>query len=174
MQKVKIQIEVAMMVALSIVLSYLKVFAMPNGGSVSLQMLPLIVLAMRHGAVVGVSGGLLFGVISILLSRSIVHPIQAILDYPLAFGVIGLSGLWIRYGRSWNDYVRNIAALVFVCLLRYAAHVISGAIFFSAYAPEGTNAWIYSAIYNVTYLAPEMLVTIAVALLMLTRKSMFK
>ncbi len=166
------QVEIAIAVALAIALSYWKIFAMPQGGSVSLQLIPLVILAVRRGLGPGVVGGIVFGILSSMLSPNIVHPIQAVLDYPVAFGVFGLAGVWVRSGEKLTDYIRNIVALVFICFLRYLAHFIAGVVFFSQYAGD-QNVWIYSALYNFTYLAPEMIVTIVLVLLLLTRRDLF-
>jgi len=165
-----VQVEVAVAVALAVALSFWKVLTMPQGGSVSLDMIPLLLLAARRGTPVGLLGGLLFGLIKLLLGAYIVHPIQAILDYPLAFTVLGFAGLWVRYGTTYNDYLRNGFSLAFALMLRFVSHFISGMVFFGEYAPEGTPVWLYSLTYNATYYIPEMIVALVVVLILLARK----
>lgn len=128
---ISVQVETAIAVALAIVLSYIKFFQMPQGGSVSLQMVPIVLLAVRRGPKVGLLGGLLFGVLKSMLNPSFyVDPVQHILDYPVAFTVIGLVGLWVKYGKTRKDLIGNAAAVCFVFGLRFLVHVLSGKIFF--------------------------------------------
>jgi thiamine transporter len=170
---ISVQVETAIAVALAIVLSYIKFFQMPQGGSVSLQMVPIVLLAVRRGPKVGLLGGLLFGVLKSMLNPSFyVDPVQHILDYPVAFTVIGLVGLWVKYGKTRKDLIGNAAAVCFVFGLRFLVHVLSGKIFFGIYAPEGMNQWWYSLTYNAAYLLPEMIVTLVVVMFLLTRRDL--
>ena len=92
--RLKILIEGALSVALSIVLSYIKLFSLPQGGSVSLSMLPLLVFALRRGGVLGMTAGAAAGFMHIFLGGYIVHPLQALLDYPVASAALGLAGFF--------------------------------------------------------------------------------
>ena len=93
----KILTEAAVMIALSIVLGRFKIFEMPQGGSITLgQMIPLLFFAIRHGAGYGIIVGAVYGVLDMLLGGYIYTPIQAILDYPLAFGLLGLAGCFSK------------------------------------------------------------------------------
>jgi len=155
-ERTRTLVEIALTVALCAVLNYVKVWQMPQGGSVSLDMLPLFVLALRRGPVVGIVAGVLFGVVDAALEPVVVHPVQFLLDYPVAFGAVGLAGL---LSRSWQASMssgrtaRGIAvalvpAVVLGSTARYVAHVTSGVVFFGQYAPEGQPVILYSAIYN--------------------------
>lgn len=172
---ISVQIETAIAVALAIVLSYIKFFQMPQGGSVSLQMVPIVLLSVRRGPKVGLLGGLLFGVLKSLINPSFyVDPVQHLLDYPVAFTVIGLVGLWVKYGETRRDMIGNALAVCFVFGLRFLVHVLSGKIFFGIYAPEGVSEWWYSLTYNAAYLFPEMIATLIVVLFLLTRRELFE
>lgn len=85
--------EGALSIALSLLLWYLKIGAMPQGGSISLQMLPLFVFSLRWGTLPGILVGVTYGILHSLQDMYVVHWLQYILDYPIAFGLIGLSGL---------------------------------------------------------------------------------
>lgn len=85
--------EGALSIALSLLLWYLKIGAMPQGGSISLQMLPLFIFALRWGVLPGILVGITYGVLHSLQDMYVVHWLQYLLDYPIAFGLIGLSGL---------------------------------------------------------------------------------
>ncbi len=145
-----VMVEGALCIALSVVLSYLTLFRMPQGGSVNLELVPLIIFAWRHGSVLGCGVGILAGVLNILLGGYVVHPLQAVLDYPAAYGVMGLAALFPG---------RKITSLIAAGTSQLFCHVLSGVIFFAKYAPEGANPWVYSAMYNGSFLAPKILIS---------------
>lgn len=150
-------VETAVMVALAMFLSRVILFKMPQGGSVTAgSMIPILLVGLRHGPKWGVLGGVVMGMLDLLLGglQNVVHPVQFLLDWPVAFGMLGLAGL--AAGR--NQYLAGpLSALALVG--RFAAHLVSGAIFFGSYAPEGQNPWVYSAIYNGSYMLPEMIIS---------------
>lgn len=150
-----ILVEIGIMVALFAVLNQVKLFKLPQGGSVTAgSMIPLLLIGLRHGLKWGVVAGLLAGTVDYLLGGYTVHPVQVLLDYPVAFGALGLAGL--AAGRSnWQAAALGSLALAG----RFAAHLVSGVVFFSQYAPEGQNVWLYSAIYNGSYILPEMVIS---------------
>lgn len=171
--KLSVQVEVAICVALSVVLSHIKLFTMPQGGSVSLQMVPIVLLSMRRGTKVGVLGGVLFGFADMIFGGYVIHPVQGLLDYPIAFSVIALAGMWLKYATDIYGRLRNALALVFGFSFRYLAHVLTGVFFFSNFAGD-QHVWAYSLGYNVTYLLPEFIVTLVVALLLMTRRDIIE
>jgi thiamine transporter len=142
--------EAALAVALSFVLGLLVLFEMPFGGSVSLEMIPLILLALRQGWKVGVVAGAAYGLLDLAIDPYVVQPLQVLLDYPLAFGALGLAGLF-------KPTVRGaILGATVAVLARFSCHCLSGVIFFASYAPDGWNPFLYSAAYNAAYLAPSL------------------
>ncbi len=161
--------ETAAAVALATVLGLIKI-PLPqliNGGSVSLETLPVLIVACRHGARVGLLTGVGLAVINLLLEPVVVHPAQVLLDYPLAYGGLGwVAGLIGQVpgpaaaAPEWLARVRVVAAMVAGNSARLAAHFASGTIFFAAYAPPGQAAWIYSLVYNASYLGPQLLLHI--------------
>jgi thiamine transporter len=167
--------EMAIAVALAAALGLLKLFVMPQGGSVSLEMLPILFIAVRRGLVPGLTVGVVYGFVQLLLPGAfLVQPIQVLLDYPLAFGALGLAALipvpTSTVGLVWHEIRRSPAeALLFVSALtgavavgvtaRFVCHFLSGIIFFSSYAPAGQAVWVYSLTYNLLYLLPEALFT---------------
>ncbi len=159
-QRVKILIESALCVALSVVLSYFKLLRMPQGGSVTLEMAPLLFLAYRHGFKWGIAAGAMSGLIQLLFGGYVVHPAQAILDYPLAFGCVGIAGL---FGE------KALLGTIVAGFSRFLCHVVSGAIFFAKYAPEGQNPWIYSIVYNATFIIPALILSAITALILWKR-----
>ncbi|MDP6125457.1 MAG: energy-coupled thiamine transporter ThiT, partial [Candidatus Latescibacteria bacterium] len=89
----RLLLEIAVSAGLATGLSLLTLFRMPQGGSVTLVMLPLLYLSLRHGVAVGCGAGFLVGVAQYLVGGFFVHPIQLVMDYPLAFTVVALGGL---------------------------------------------------------------------------------
>ena len=147
----------ALMIALATVLGQIKVFEMPQGGSVTLfSILPIVVCAYLLGTRRGVMAGFCVGLINLIFGPYVIHPVQLLMDYPIAFGALGLAGLTRN---SKNGLTKGyIVGLIG----RYICAVLSGVIFFGAYAPEGFNAWTWSLWYNLTYLAAEGIITLIV------------
>lgn len=88
-------IDIALMLALTIVLHQIRIFHMPQGGSVTLgAMVPLLLLSYRYGPGIGALAGFLYGLINIIQDPFIVHPVQVLFDYPLPYMAMGLAGLW--------------------------------------------------------------------------------
>lgn len=147
-------VEGALCVALSVVLSSIKIFALPQGGSITLEMLPLLLIAYRWGMRWGIIAGVLSGLLQLLFGGFFAHPLQALLDYPVAFGCIGLAG--------FSSSHRVISTLI-AGTARLSCHVLAGVIFFAAYAPTGQNVWLYSLIYNATFMIPSLAISIVLA-----------
>ncbi len=163
-------IESAMMVALATVLSIFKIIEMPYGGSVTIaSMLPVIILSYRHGMGWGLGGGLVFAVVQQLLGlkslsyfttwRSVLAII--LLDYIIAFTVVGLGGVFRRAMKSQRLALTSGAILASV--LRYICHCISGSTVWVGLSIPDEAAILYSLGYNATYMLPEAIVLSAVA-----------
>jgi thiamine transporter len=147
--------EIGVAIALAAVLGQVRLFVMPQGGSVSLELVPIIFIAVRRGVVPAATAGLLYGLLQLGLPGAFVfHPAQAALDYPLAFMSLAVAGFVDV--RGW----RSLALAVTLALLgRFACHFFSGLIFFAAYAPQWEAPWLYAATYNLLYLVPEGVLT---------------
>jgi thiamine transporter len=153
--------EAALAVALAFVLGLITVFRMPFGGAISLEMVPLILLALRQGPFVGVVAGAAYGLLDLAIEPVALHPVQVIFDYPLAFGVLGLAGFF-------QPTVRGaILGTVVAVLARFFCHFVSGVVFFASYAPKGWNPYVYSAAYNATYLVPSLVIALVVVTVLL-------
>lgn len=148
---------VAMTVALAAALNFVPLFKMPQGGSVALDMVPIIFLAYYRGVGPGILAGAIYGFVDYQFSPFFVHPAQLILDYPLAFGLLGLAGL----ARNRGPLLIGLGT-VLAGLLRFGAHYFSGAIFFASYAPKGQSPWLYSAIYNGSYMSVSILLAVPI------------
>lgn len=150
--------EIGLMVGLATVLSLIKVYQAPFGGSVTAgSMIPIFFIAFRWGTGSGLAAGALHGIIQLILDHYLYHPLQVILDYPLAFAVLGLAGLFRTI---------PLVGVLLGILGRFTAHFFSGVIFFAKYAPEGMSPWLYSAVYNGSYLLLEAAVSIVIIYLL--------
>ena len=147
----KVIAEVSIIVALSLVLNFIKIFQMPQGGSITLgSMVPVLLLSFRRGPKVGVIAGVIFGFAQMMLDGWFYSPVGMFLDYPLAFGALGLAGIFKK-----TPLVGVATSLV----ARFLSHFLSGVVFFGMYAPEGMSPVVYSAVYNGSYMLPELVIS---------------
>ncbi len=154
--------EAALSVALAFVLSFIKLLDLPFGGSISLEMVPLILFALRQGAAAGIITGAVYGMLNLAVDPFIVHPVQVLFDYPIAFGALGLAGLFKP------TTLGTILGALAATAARFAAHFVSGVVFFASYAPEGWNPLVYSAVYNAVYLVPGLIIALVGVRLLLS------
>lgn len=164
MTKTRKLTECGIAVAMAAVLSFVTVWKMPQGGSVSLVMVPLFIAAYRHGALWGTACGAVYGLLALMLDGVVYHPLSVLLDYVLAFGLLGIAGL---FGKGLRGIVLGTVSGT---AGRFASSVLSGWLLFAEYAPEGQNPLVYSLVYQATYLVPEMILSI-LALLLLYKKA---
>ena len=155
--RIRVAAEVGLTIALSTVLGLIGVWQMPQGGSLSFTMLPIFVLALLRGPVVGMTAGALYGLVDLALEPYVYHPLQVLLDYPVAYALCGLAGIFAsrmttlaasdRFTASF--WQASLPGVILGALGRYAAHVLSGLVFFSSYAIDAGQApLVYSAAYN--------------------------
>ena len=159
----KIIAETVVFVALATVLSYIKIFSLPQGGSVTAaSMVPILWLALRRGPKVGLFAATLYGIVQFALPPYyVVNVAQLLLDYPIAFGLLGLAGFFQK---------RPFIGVSLGIIGRFTAHFFSGIIFFAIYAPEGMNPAVYSAVYNGGYMLVELVISIYVIYLLRASK----
>ncbi len=160
--RIRIMTEISMAVALAVIFNFIPLWRMPQGGSVSLEMLPILIIALRWGVAPGMMTGIVYGLVQLALGPFIVHPVQLVLDYPLPYMLVGLAGIFtgkIDLKAKGSTYSWLLWAVLTGGLGRFVSHFFSGVIFFAQYAPEGQNPWVYSAIYNVSYLLPALLLS---------------
>lgn len=162
----------ALCIALAFVLSYFKLFSMPDGGSITLaSMLPMMVYANRYGVRKGLLAGLVYGLLQYIQGGYFVHWIQFLLDYPIAFALIGLAGL-----------TKGDKNLVFSVLIggtgRFLCHLISGILVFGEYVMIGADAvtgigfgtmlsanFVASFVYNAPFMYADIAICAIIALL---------
>ncbi|MBQ4257577.1 MAG: energy-coupled thiamine transporter ThiT [Clostridia bacterium] len=166
--------ESALMIAFATLLSMMKFFEMPQGGTVTpFSMLPLCIIAYRYRTRWGLVAGSAFGLLQMILGMKNLSYASSILalvciilfDYLIAFGVLGLGGLF-RGKLGNNQAIELSLGVLLVCILRFACHFISGWAVWGVWAPEGTPAWLYSLGYNASYMIPETVITMIMAVLL--------
>lgn len=136
-------------IAMSFALSYVRFLELPQGGSITLaSLLPLMIYSYLFGIRKGVLAGIIYGFLQFIQAPWFYHPVQFLLDYPIAFGAIGLSGLFHELKLFENKKVVQflLGALVSV-LLRYFSHVISG-IFVFGTGDNNYSDVAWSFLYN--------------------------
>jgi thiamine transporter len=159
----KMLTEGGIMIALSILLSYIKVYEAPNGGSVTAgSMIPILFFAMRWGVGPGITVGAVFGILKCILKPWVIHPVQFLLDYPIAFGSLGLAGIFSINDKEMEakDYLLLVLGVLLGIGGRFISSLLSGVVFYKQSAIDaGMNPWIFSIIYNGTYLLPEFIIS---------------
>jgi len=150
--------EIAIFAALSTALSFITFAVFPEGGSVTAgSMVPMLWLSLRRGPKIGLFAGAVYGMVQLAVMPQIYYPLQVVIDYPLAFGCLGLAGFFKKIA------LFGVAVSV---TGRFVMHLISGAIFFAEFAPESMNPWIYSTLYNGSYMLPEMVISLLIIYLL--------
>lgn len=146
----------ALSIALAFVLSYVKLFRMPNSGSVTLaSMLPLMLFSAAYGVGPGLLAGAAYGLLQYVQGGYFVHPIQFLLDYPIAFALIGLAGVYKYLPKSWSKW-SLYGAMVLGALGRCVSATLAGILYWD------TAPWA-SLVYNGAYLLPDTLICIVLA-----------
>jgi len=167
----KVVAEVAVFAALSAALYSIRPFSLPYGGSITLgSMVPVFWISLRRGVRVGLFTGMVFGIVALpidvtLLPYSpIVHPVQVLLDYPVAFGLLGLTGLF---------KARPLVGVGVSTFCRFLSHFISGVVYWPAFTPEGWNPVAWSIAYNGSFLLPEFVIS-AILIFIIIRRGILK
>jgi len=143
---------------LATALSFIIIYTLPQGGSITAgSMVPILWLALRRGPKIGLFAGAVYGVVQLIVMPYAYNPAQVLFDYPFAFGCLGLAGFF----QKWP-----IVGVVVGITGRFLMHFISGVVWFApVYAPE-LNPFVYSAVYNGSYLIPEMAISVFIIYLL--------
>ena len=159
--------EGAIMVVLAQILGYIKLWEMPWGGSICLVMLPIFFHACRWGLGPGLTASFVLGILQFIFDGGFAIGWQSIIgDYLLAFGVLGLAGIFRRKPSSL------FLGTILGSFARFIVHYVVGATIWAEYMPEEffgmtmTSPWIYSLLYNMAYMLPNALITLLVAALL--------
>ena len=168
-QKIARLTESALMIAFSTVLSVVQLVQLPYGGSVTAaSLLPIVLIAYRHGTRWGLFTGLVHGILQLFMGIKNVMGVSLgaviailLLDYLVAFAVLGLGGVFRSLFRRQGDALA--AGTLLGCVLRYACHVASGCTVWAEYNYTSLPTFAYSAVYNATYMLPETIITVLAA-----------
>lgn len=193
MRKTKRLAVSGVLVAMAIVLSMIKVFELPFGGSITaFSMVPIMLAGFLYGVPWGLLCGLVDGVLQGVLGAATTQAFaglsagqtvaMACMDYLLAFSLLGCAGLLRKAMQKKPSLGFSLGALIAGCL-RFLAHFASGAILWGSYAADffaetnpfgwgetilrtfsGTSlALVYSAVYNGAYMLPEIVLSVIAA-----------
>lgn len=155
--------EAAVFIAAAQILSYIKLWQMPYGGSVCLAMLPILFFAVRWGLGPGLLAGFVFGILQFVFDGGFAFGWQSMIgDYLIAFLVLGLAGIGHnkKGGIIWGSLLG--------CCARFVVHFVVGATVWASYMPEEylgkamSSPWIYSFLYNILYMLPSTAACIVV------------
>ncbi|UAC48941.1 energy-coupled thiamine transporter ThiT [Bacillus aquiflavi] len=173
-------VEIAVFTALAYLLDLLSGFIFsriwPQGGSVSIAMVPIFLMAFRWGIKGGMLTGLLLGLLQVVLGWSHIYtPVQGFIDYFVAFTVVGAAGIFASQVKNALNNQKRVKWIVFVTMgtfigsaLRFLAHFFTGIVFFGAYAPKGQPVALYSLIYNGTYMLPSFILSAIIVILIIS------
>ena len=187
----------AIMTALSVVLSFIKVFDMPYGGSITLfSMVPVMFAGYAYGAKWGLGAGVVLGIVQCIagassslayLTDNVLNFVLCLLfDYIVAFAVLGLAGMFKN--KIKNGAVSFAAGAAVAALIRYLCHFITGWIVWGSYAEDTISGWgelggkilssfsgqglavVYSLVYNGSYMIPEIIISVIGAVILMSIK----
>ena len=158
--------------ALSAALYIIRPFSMPYGGAVTLgSMVPVMWLSMRRGVYAGIIAGTLFGIMALIIDMvllpysPIATPIQAVLEYPVAFGVLGLAGFFHK--KTIAFAIAGVAISVFI---KFLVHYFVGVfIWYYIYEFPAFGQYVYPAVYNGLFLVPEFIISAILIVLLVKR-----
>lgn len=165
--RVRTLCEGAIMVALAQALSYLKFMQLPNGGSLTPAIFPIVFFALRWGLGQGLLAGFAFGLLQLIFDGAYAWGWQSMIgDYILAFSVLGVAGLFHK--QKYGFFTGTVAG----CAARFLVAYLVGATVWAEYMPERffgmtmTTPWFYSALYNGSYMLIDMILCLAVGALL--------
>ncbi len=179
-KKILILCESAVMLALAFALSYLRLWEMPQGGSITLaSMLPIMLVSVKHGTRVGVSTAFLYsltqlfqGFMNVTISWAMsggVLVTAIFFDYLVPFTLLGFSGIFRKSGEYGIYFGMTLSVI-----LRFICHFATGVSIWRQWTSDGWNTYIYSAAYNGGFLLPDFIIVLLVAVLILRVKQVRK
>ena len=182
--KTRILAECAVLIALGTILAKIKIYELPNGGSVTAaSMVPFILISLRHGTRWGLLAGFANSLLQMLLGGLWPTPagtatamaLEVLLDYLLPFTVLGLASVFAKPFGEKKKMQGILFGTFMVCLLRFLCHFFSGIIVWGSITQDGIGAVIYSLTYNGSYMVLETIIAlIVIALLYKSAPKLFK
>ncbi len=178
--------ECAVMLALSFALSSAKLFEMPMGGSVTVaSMLPVMLISIKYGPVVGISTSFVYSLTQLLqaFASANVFPycetpgtlvVCILFDYVVPFTLLGLAGIFYKLKLTSRPEINVYIGITAVVLVRFVSHFITGVVIWKQWAPEGMGKYLYSFLYNGSFLAVDFAICIICAVLMFRKAEIRK
>ena len=184
--KTQILANTAVLTGLSIALSFVILYEMPMGGSVTLAcMLPIAFVSLRYGCAWGLGAGFVMSLFQLM--QAVMHGnvfpyfettttllLCAALDYVVPFTVIGLAGVFRSFKGKKVEDIGAYLGIVLVFVLRFLSHFVVGFSIWGQWAPEGMGKYLYSFLYNGGFLLPELIITLVLAVILLHAPSVKK
>ena len=180
-KKIGILAECAVMLALAFALSMAKLYEMPLGGSVTVgSMLPIMMIGIKYGPKIGVGTAFLYSVTQALqaLASGNVFPycetgttlvVCILFDYIVPFTILGLSGIFMKCSSIRTEEVRAYIGMAATVVVRFLCHFITGVVIWKQWAPEGMGKYLYSFLYNGSFLGVDFAILLVIAVLMLRK-----
>ena len=176
--KNQILANTAVLTGLAIALSFVILYEMPMGGSVTLAcMLPIMLVSLRYGALWGLSAGFIHALFQ--LAQAVMHAnvfpycetgsalaLCVLFDYLVPFTLVGLAGVLRRVKTPTLPRLGAYLGVILVFVLRFFSHFVTGVVIWGQWAPEGMGKYLYSFLYNGSFLAIELVITLALALIL--------
>ncbi len=149
----------AVCVAVAVILSAIRLYRMPYGGSITpASMLPLFVFSWIYGVPAGVTVGLIHGILQLTMGAYILHPMQFLLDYILPFSMLGFAGLFRK-----QDIKGLFCGIWVGGFLRYLMHTLAGIFFWTSNTPDGWNPVLWAFVYNAIYIGIDLIIVTVIA-----------
>ena len=172
---VRVLCEAAIFLAMAQILSYIRLYEFPNGGSIDCAMLPIILFSVRFGPLWGALTGFVYGVLQYVLGNGIaIDWTSMVADYLVAYTLLGFGAGLFR-GKKYGVYYGTLCGGA----LRFAAHLVVGAVVWGKYMPDSffgmtmTNEWFYSLLYNGSYMLPDIAIVLLLFALLYKRMSTY-
>ncbi|MCL2045493.1 MAG: energy-coupled thiamine transporter ThiT [Oscillospiraceae bacterium] len=171
--KTRTTTESALLIALATILGMFAVFKLPNGGSVTIgSMIPIMLISMKYPFGWSLLSAFAYSLIQMMsgfyappVENLLYYSLMIALDYVVAFSVLCLAGPLLRaFNKVMPERMAMLFAVVFCFALRFLCHFASGIIIWGVYAPPGQAVWLYSLLYNGTYMLGEAIVSGAILL----------
>jgi len=164
--------EIAVLLAMAVALELIATFLIPRqpqGGSISISMIPLVVIVYRNGFKIGLFASLVFGLLNWMIAGFVVYVVwtEVILDYFLAYGVAAFS--YFAFTNIKDKALGFTIGMILAGVFRYVMHYISGIFIFDVFAPDDQPLWLYSLTYNGAYMIPTIVLMGLIAPLIYTK-----
>ena len=166
--KLRALCEGAILTAVAVVLSFLPVYRLPQGGSFSVDMLPILIYCVRWGFGPAMTVSTVYGILQMFIEGGVAIGWQSIIgDFVIAYAVLGVAGLFS--GRKNSFFTGSVVA----CTARFCVHWVVGATIWADYMPDRffnmtmTSPWLYSALYNGSFMLADLLICLAAGALLM-------